>query len=140
MAETAKPGPTSSSLWVRSPTSDLGLTSLRAHAYVQPSIAEGFGLAVVEAFAFGLPIVHTDVAALEEVTAGAAVSVPLAGDGLPARLAEAIDAVSTVGSRSVSAPRRATARARSTGGTPPRRSGNCTPTCDRPTRGPAVGG
>lgn len=72
---------------------DLGLAYLRAHAYLQPSIAEGFGLAVVEALAFGLPIVHTDVAALEELTAGAALSVPLDGEGLPARLAEAIDAL-----------------------------------------------
>lgn len=72
---------------------DLGLVYHRARLYVQSSIAEGFGLAVVEALAFGLPIVHTDVAALEEVTAGAALSVPLVGDGLPARLAEAIDAI-----------------------------------------------
>lgn len=72
---------------------DLGLVYHRAHLYVQPSIAEGFGLAVVEALAFGLPIVHTDVAALEEVTAGAALTVPLEGEGLPDRLAEAIDAV-----------------------------------------------
>lgn len=72
---------------------DLGLSYHRAHAYVQSSVAEGFGLAVVEALAFGLPIVHTDVPALDEVTAGAALSVPLEGEGLPARLAEAIDAV-----------------------------------------------
>lgn len=72
---------------------DLGLTYHRAHLYLQPSVAEGFGLAVVEALAFGLPIVHTDVAALEEVTAGAALSVPLDGEGLAERLAEAIDAV-----------------------------------------------
>lgn len=48
---------------------------------------------MVDALAFGLPIVHTDVAALEEVTAGAALSVPLDGEGLAERLAEAIDAV-----------------------------------------------
>ncbi len=72
---------------------ELGIAYHRAHAYVQSSVAEGFGLAVVEALAFGLPIVHTDVAALDEVTAGAALSVPLGDDGLPGRLAEAIDAV-----------------------------------------------
>ncbi|AYF98327.1 glycosyltransferase family 4 protein [Protaetiibacter intestinalis] len=71
---------------------DLGLVYLRAQVYVQPSLAEGFGLAVAEALAFGLPVVHTEVPALDELTAGAAISVPL-GDGLPARLAEAIDAV-----------------------------------------------
>lgn len=72
---------------------DLGLVYHRADLYLQSSIAEGFGLAVVEALAFGLPIVHTDVAALEEVTAGAALTVSLDGDGLPARLAEAIDSI-----------------------------------------------
>ena len=37
--------------------------------------------------------IHTDVPALDELTAGAAISVPREADGLPARLAEAIDAV-----------------------------------------------
>jgi glycosyltransferase involved in cell wall biosynthesis len=72
---------------------DLGLAYLRAHAYLQPSAAEGLGLAVVEALGFGLPIIHTDVPALDELTAGAAISVPRDADGLPGRLAEAIDAV-----------------------------------------------
>ena len=72
---------------------DLGVTYLHARGYVQPSVAEGFGLAVMEALGFGLPIVHTDVPALEELTAGAAISVPRDGDRLPARLAEALDAL-----------------------------------------------
>lgn len=72
---------------------DLGVAYLRAHAYLQPSAAEGFGLAVMEALGFGLPIIHTDVPALDELTAGAAISVPRDPEGLPARLAEAIDAV-----------------------------------------------
>lgn len=72
---------------------DLGVVYLRAHAYLQPSAAEGFGLAVMEALGFGLPIIHTDVPALDELTAGAAISVPREPEGLPGRLAEAIDAV-----------------------------------------------
>lgn len=75
------------------PDEDLGVAYLCAQAYLQPSAAEGFGLAVMEALGFGLPIIHTDVPALDELTAGAAISVPREPDGLPARLAEAIDAV-----------------------------------------------
>jgi len=75
----------------RVPDEDLGVAYLHARGYVQPSVAEGFGLAVMEALGFGLPIVHTDVPALDELTAGAAISVPRDGDGLPARLAEALD-------------------------------------------------
>lgn len=70
---------------------DLGTAYLGAEAYLQPSLAEGFGLAVVEALAFGLPVVHSDIPALVELTAGAAIAIPL-GDDFPSRLAEAIDA------------------------------------------------
>lgn len=72
---------------------DLGVAYLHAHAYVQPSAAGGFGLAVLEALAFGLPVVHTDVPALVELTADAALVVPREAEGLPGRLAEAIDAL-----------------------------------------------
>ncbi|PZQ89680.1 MAG: glycosyltransferase family 1 protein [Leifsonia xyli] len=75
------------------PDDDLGVAFLHAEVYLQPSAAEGFGLAVMEALGFGLPIIHTDVPALDELTAGAAISIPRDADGLPARLAEAIDAV-----------------------------------------------
>lgn len=75
------------------PDADLGVAYLHAHAYLQPSAAEGFGLAVMEALGFGLPIVHTAVPALEELTAGAAISVPLDAATLPELLAEAIDAL-----------------------------------------------
>ena len=71
----------------------LGHVYLNAHAYVQPSIAGGDGLAVTEALAFGLPVVHTDVPSLEEVTAGSAIVVPLEGDDFPHRLADALDAL-----------------------------------------------
>lgn len=39
-----------------------------AHALVNPSLAEGFGLPVVEALAFGCPVVCSDIPVLHEVT------------------------------------------------------------------------
>lgn len=42
-----------------------------ATVFVQPSLEEGFGLAMVEAFSFGLPVVHSDSPALVEVAADA---------------------------------------------------------------------
>lgn len=75
------------------PDADLGVAYLHAHAYLQPSAAEGFGHAVVEALGFGLPIIHTDVPALEELTAGAALVVPRDPATLPGDLADAIDSL-----------------------------------------------
>jgi glycosyltransferase involved in cell wall biosynthesis len=73
---------------------DLAAVLQGASLFVQPSRAEGFGLAMVEAFAFGLPVIHSDAPALVEVAAGAGVVVARdAPDGYPARLAEAIRAV-----------------------------------------------
>ncbi|WP_167051081.1 glycosyltransferase family 1 protein [Salinibacterium sp. ZJ77] len=69
---------------------DLGVVYHHAHAYVQPSIAAGLGLAVIEALGFGLPVIHTDLPVLEEITADAALIVPLEGEGFASRLAEAI--------------------------------------------------
>jgi glycosyltransferase involved in cell wall biosynthesis len=73
---------------------DLAVLYDRAAAFVMPSLAEGFGLPVVEAFSFGTPVVHSDAPSLAEVAAGAGFQVALAdAAGYPDRLAEAIRAV-----------------------------------------------
>ncbi|MFI5606340.1 glycosyltransferase family 4 protein [Amycolatopsis sp. NPDC051903] len=52
-------------------------TALRgASVLAVPSLAEGFGLPLLEAMASGVPVVHTDVPALIEVAGGAGVVVP----------------------------------------------------------------
>ncbi|WP_431220435.1 glycosyltransferase family 4 protein [Leifsonia xyli] len=73
---------------------DFAVVLDRATLFVFPSVAEGFGLPVVEAFKFGLPVVHSDDPALVEVAGGAGLAVTRpSGDhdtGYPERLAEAI--------------------------------------------------
>jgi glycosyltransferase involved in cell wall biosynthesis len=54
---------------------DLAVVLRRAAALVAPSLAEGFGLPVVEAMAAGVPVVHSDAPALKEVTGGTGVMV-----------------------------------------------------------------
>jgi glycosyltransferase involved in cell wall biosynthesis len=52
-------------------------TALRgASVLAVPSLAEGFGLPLLEAMAAGVPVVHTDVPALVEVAGGAGLVVP----------------------------------------------------------------
>lgn len=72
---------------------DLAVVLHRAAALVAPSLAEGFGLPVVEAMAAGVPVVHSDAPALMEVVGGAGVMVkrrdPVAlASGLRAVLAD----------------------------------------------------
>jgi glycosyltransferase involved in cell wall biosynthesis len=55
-----------------------------------PSLAEGFGLPVLEAMAAGVPVVHSDAPALVEVAGGAGVTVQR---GDPAALAAALRTV-----------------------------------------------
>jgi glycosyltransferase involved in cell wall biosynthesis len=76
--------------------SDLALVLERATAFVYPSLAEGFGLPVVEAMSLGTPVIHGDVPALVEVGAGAThVIERTTVEQYPAQLAEAIEAVTT---------------------------------------------
>lgn len=73
---------------------DLAVVLDRASVFVFPSIAEGFGLPVVEAFHFGTPVVHSDDPAVLEVAADAGITVERAdAEGYPGRLAAAISAV-----------------------------------------------
>ncbi len=73
------------------PDAELAVLLDRAAVFVFPSLAEGFGLPVIEAFALGTPVVHSDSSAVVEVSGGAGVEVPLAdAEGYPARLAAAI--------------------------------------------------
>ena len=71
--------------------SDGELRWLYEHASVVcvPSIAEGYGIAVVEGVAFGRPVVASDVPSLQEAAAGSVVSVALTD---PDRWVEAIAA------------------------------------------------
>ncbi|MDO9395586.1 MAG: glycosyltransferase family 1 protein [Herbiconiux sp.] len=76
--------------------SDLALLLERATVFVYPSLAEGFGLPLVEAFNFGTPVIHADVPALLEVAAGATHVVQrTTAEAYAEQLAEAIEAVTT---------------------------------------------
>lgn len=54
---------------------DLAVVLDRATVFVFPSLAEGFGLPIVEAFKFGLPVIHSDDPALVEVAGGSSLIV-----------------------------------------------------------------
>ncbi|MGN8049790.1 glycosyltransferase family 4 protein [Curtobacterium sp. 22159] len=54
---------------------DLAVAYDRATAFVFPSLAEGFGLPVIEAMSFGTPVIHSDDAAVCEVASDAGVVV-----------------------------------------------------------------
>lgn len=73
---------------------DLAVAIDRATVFAFPSLAEGFGLPVIEAFSFGTPVVHSDAPAVVEVAAGAGLRVEREdSDGYPARLAAAIASI-----------------------------------------------
>ncbi|TQL48664.1 glycosyltransferase involved in cell wall biosynthesis [Homoserinimonas aerilata] len=75
---------------------DLAVILDRATVFAYPSVAEGFGLSIVEAFSLGTPVVHADTASLVEVAAGAGIAVPHENpDAYPRRLAQVINSVVT---------------------------------------------
>jgi glycosyltransferase involved in cell wall biosynthesis len=74
---------------------DLAVVLSRASVFVHPSLQEGFGLPMVEAFSFGVPVVHSDDPALMEVAAAAGVAVERGRKGYAERLADAVATVLT---------------------------------------------
>ena len=71
---------------------DLSVVLDRARALVFPSLDEGFGLPVLEAFRFSTPVIHSDAPALVEVSGGAGLTVER-GDDYVEGLADAIKRV-----------------------------------------------
>ncbi|WP_228453201.1 glycosyltransferase family 4 protein [Rathayibacter toxicus] len=70
---------------------DLAVVLDRATVFVYPSLAEGFGLPLLEAMHFGVPVVHSDDPALLEVASEAGVAVERAvAKDYPERLGQAI--------------------------------------------------
>lgn len=73
---------------------DLSVVLDRAAVFVLPSLLEGFGLQLLEAFHFGTPVIHSDTPALVEVAGGAGLVVALDEPGSFAeRIAAAIGSV-----------------------------------------------
>jgi glycosyltransferase involved in cell wall biosynthesis len=78
------------------PDTDFSVVLDRATAFVLPSLLEGFGLQLLEAFHFGTPVIHSDTPALIEVAGDAGLVVELDdASGFPARLAAAIDRITS---------------------------------------------
>lgn len=70
---------------------DLAVVYDRATVFVFPSLAEGFGLPVVEAMSLGTPVIHSDDPAVREVASDAGVTVALEPrTGYAERLAQAV--------------------------------------------------
>jgi glycosyltransferase involved in cell wall biosynthesis len=73
---------------------DRAVTIARATAFIYPTVVSGFGTPMLEAFRFGIPVIHSDAAALVEVAGDAGFSVPSTNrDAYPGLLAEAIENV-----------------------------------------------
>lgn len=71
---------------------ELAVAYSRAAVFANPSLEEGFGLASLEAFSLGVPVVNSDAPALVEVAAGAGLVVER-GEAFADNLAEGIRAV-----------------------------------------------
>lgn len=72
---------------------DLTVALARATVFAYPNLEEGFGMPMLEAFAQGTPVVHSDAPALVELAADAGVVVEREADDYPVRLADAINSV-----------------------------------------------
>jgi len=73
---------------------ELALVMSRASVFVYPSLEEGFGLPIIQAFAFGTPVIHSDAPALVEAGGDAGFTVERDDPaGYPERLGAAIDRV-----------------------------------------------
>jgi len=84
---------------------DLALAYARSRALVCPSITEGFGLPLVEALAFGCPVLASDIAVFREVVGDAATYFdPMSA----ASMARAIDETLRGSRREVTPPRAVT--------------------------------
>ncbi|MET0855077.1 MAG: glycosyltransferase family 1 protein, partial [Microterricola sp.] len=74
--------------------SDLAVVLSRAAVFVYPSLAEGFAARIIEAFQFGVPVVHSDAPELVEVAGDAGIAVERDDTaGYPERLAAAVATV-----------------------------------------------
>lgn len=73
---------------------DLAVVLARATVFIVSSVAEGLPLSLLEAFAAGIPVVHSDAASVLEIAADAGVAVRSDDDDTyPERLASAIAGV-----------------------------------------------
>lgn len=73
---------------------DLAVVLDRATVFAYPNLAEGFGMPVLEAFALGTPVVHSDTPALLELAVDAGIAVEAGDDdGYAERLAAGINSV-----------------------------------------------
>ena len=104
----------------------------RAAVLVHPTLANGFGLPMLEAFALGVPVIHAGTPSLVEVAGDAGVAIPV--DDLaryPGLLAEAIARVTERHRASHYAvdPRRGSRAAVHLARRRQKASGSCTPTC-----------
>ena len=72
----------------------LAVVISRASVFAYPNLEEGFGLPVLEAFALGTPVVHSDAPAIIELSADAGVVVERGDEqGYAERLADALTGV-----------------------------------------------
>ncbi|MGX5680795.1 glycosyltransferase family 4 protein [Schumannella luteola] len=72
---------------------DLAVALSRATVFAYPNREEGFGMPMLEAFAHGTPVIHSDAPALVELAADSGITVERDGDEYPVRIADAINSV-----------------------------------------------